>query len=147
MGLVFRYIGIMVKITVTYEGNLRTAAVHEESGSVIKTDAPKDNHGRGEFFSPTDLLAAALGTCVVTIMGILANKLKVDLKGLRATVEKEMAKMPSRKVGKIIIHIFCPSTFDPETTSKLEQAGIGCPVHHSLHPDVQQEIIFHWGEA
>ena len=137
----------MVKIKVTYEGNLRTTAFHEESGAEIKTDAPKENHGKGEFFSPTDLISAALGTCVITVMGILANKLKVDLKGLRATVEKEMATSPSRKVGKIIVHIFCPSTFDREITSKLEQAGIGCPVHHSLHPDVQQEMIFHWGEA
>ncbi len=137
----------MVKIAVTYDGNLRTTAVHEESGARIQTDAPKDNQGKGELFSPTDLLGAALGTCILTIMGILANKLKVDLKGLRATVEKEMAKTPSRKVGKIVIHIYCPSTFDPEITAKLEQAGIGCPVHHSLHPDVQQEMVFHWGEG
>lgn len=137
----------MVKISVTYDGNLRTTALHEESGASIQTDAPKDNQGKGELFSPTDLLGAALGTCILTIMGIMANKLKVDLSGLRATVEKEMAKIPSRKVGKIVIHIYCPASFDQETTTKLEQAGIGCPVHHSLHPDVQQEMIFHWGEV
>ena len=137
----------MVKITVAYEGNLRTSAIHAGSGAVIKTDAPKDNHGRGELFSPTDLLAVSLGTCVITIMAILANKLKVDLSGIRATVDKEMARTPSRKVGRIVMHIYCPRTFDLETTSKLEQEGIECPVHHSLHTDVQQEVIFHWGEA
>jgi putative redox protein len=137
----------MVRISLIYEGNLRTSAVHEESGSVIQTDAPKDNHGQGKLFSPTDLLATALGTCVITVMGILANKLNVKLPGLRATVQKEMAKIPSRKVGRIVIDIYCPLTFDRETISKLEQAGAGCPVHHSLHPDVQQEINFHWGEA
>jgi putative redox protein len=137
----------MVKLTVTYEGNLRCSAQHVESGAVIQTDAPRDNQGQGEMFSPTDLVGAALATCVLTVMGILANRLKVDLQGLRATVEKTMASAPSRKVGKIVMHIYCPRTFDPETTSKLEQAGIQCPVHHSLHPDVQQEIIFHWGEA
>ena len=137
----------MVKISVTYEGDLRTAALHEESGAVIKTDAPKDNHGKGELFSPTDLLGAALGTCVITVMGILASKLKIDLKGLRGVVEKEMALSPSRKVGRITIHIFCPSTFDPETTARLEKIATECPVHHSLHPDVRQELIFHWGQA
>ncbi len=136
----------MAKITITYDGSLRTKARHSENGAEIVTDAPKDNHGRGELFSPTDLLAAALGTCVITVMGILAERLKVDLTGLRGEVDKEMAKSPSRKVGKIVVHIYCPSTFDAAITSRLEQAGIGCPVHHSLHPEVQQEIIFHWGE-
>lgn len=137
----------MVKLTVTYEGNLRCSAQHVESGAVIETDAPKDNHGKGEMFSPTDLVGAALGTCVLTVMGILANRLKVDLQGLRATVEKTMATAPSRKVGKIVMHVYCPTMFTPEIASKLEKAGEQCPVHHSLHPDVQQEIIFHWGEA
>lgn len=136
----------MVKITVDYEGNLRATAKHVESGATIQTDAPQENHGKGELFSPTDLLAAALGTCVLTLMGIVAQKYKVDLAGLRATVDKEMAKTPSRKVGRIVIHVYCPQRLDSEITSKIEQAGIGCPVHHSLHPDVQQEIIFHWGE-
>lgn len=136
----------MVKIKVSYEGNLRCAALHEESGAFIKTDAPKDNQGKGELFSPTDLLGAALGACILTIMGIFGQRLKVNLTGLRATVEKEMAKVPSRKLGKIVVHVYCPSTFDAEITTKLEKAGIECPVHHSLHPDVQQEVVFHWGE-
>jgi putative redox protein len=137
----------MVKITVTYEGNLRTKAIHVESGAEIETDAPKDNHGKGELFSPTDLLAASLGTCVLTLMGIMARKLKVDLTGLRATVEKEMANAPSRMVKRIVIHVYCPQKLESEIRSKIEQVGIECPVHHSLHPNVQQEIVFHWGET
>lgn len=135
----------MTRIQVTYAGNLRTEATHEESGAVIQTDAPKDNQGNGELFSPTDLLAASLGTCVLTLMGIAARKLKVDLAGLRATVDKEMRQSPSRRVGRIVVHVYSPQQFDIETRAKIEQAGIGCPVHESLHPDVQQEIIFHWG--
>lgn len=136
----------MSRVRITYEGNLRTRAVHEESGAVIETDAPKDNHGKGELFSPTDLVAVSLGTCVMTLMGIHAERLKVDLKGLRATVEKEMSKTPPRRVARMVIHIYCPKTFDAEITTKLEQAGIGCPVKYSLNPDIQQEFIFHWGE-
>ncbi len=137
----------MSKIAIDYEGNLRTRAVHQGSGAAIQTDAPKDNHGKGELFSPTDLLAAALGTCVLTLMGIMAQRLKVELKGLRATVEKEMAPLPSRKVGRLVVHVYALNQLDLETASKLEAAGAGCPVHHSLHPDVQQEIVFHWGKA
>jgi putative redox protein len=136
----------MVKITVTYAGNLRTKAVHVESGAVIQTDAPKDNHGKGELFSPTDLLAVSLGTCVLTLMGIVAQKLKVNLTGLRATVDKEMATLPARRIGRVVVHVYCPQQFEGDVSAKLEKAGMGCPVHHSLHPDVQQEIIFHWGQ-
>lgn len=137
----------MNKFTVTYEGDLRCRVQHTESGAVIQTDAPKDNFGKGELFSPTDLLAVALGSCVMTVMAILAGRLKVDLTGLRATVDKEMAAAPSRRVGKVVVHIFCPHTYDPAIEAKLEQAGVGCPIHHSLHPDIEQQIIFHWGEA
>lgn len=129
----------MVKIRVTYDGNLKCTATAEK-GAIIQTDQEK-------LFSPTDLLGAALGTCILTIMGIVAHKLKADLSGMRATVEKEMANSPSRKLGKLVVHVFCPRILDPEVTGKLERAGIECPVHHSLHPDVQQEIVFHWGQA
>ncbi len=136
----------MIKIDIYYEGNLRTRCVHAENKSEIQTDAPKDNMGKGELFSPTDLVAAALGSCVATLMGIMANKLKVDLTGLRLTVEKEMAHTPSRRLGRIVLHIYCPQTFDAEVKRKLEIAGSQCPVHQSLHPDIQQEFFFHWGE-
>lgn len=136
----------MTEMEVFYEGLLRTRCVHKESGNELKTDAPKDNMGKGELFSPTDLLAAALGTCILTLMGIAANRLKVDLTGLRLTVSKEMALAPSRRIGKLTCDIYCPKRFDSEITKKIEQAGSLCPVHASLHPDVIQEFRFHWGE-
>ena len=136
----------MARIDITYEGNLRTRSVHSENKEEIVTDAPKDNQGKGEMFSPTDLLATALGSCVLTLMGIAANRLKVDLAGLRLTVEKEMAGLPSRRIGRLVMHVYCPKTFDTDITQKLETAGSHCPVHQSLHPDTRQEFFFHWGE-
>ena len=137
----------MVKIDITYEGNLRTRSTHSENKKEILTDAPKDNQGKGEMFSPTDLLAVSLGSCVLTLMGIAARSLKIDLTGLRLTIEKEMAQMPSRRIGRLILHVYCPRTFDHAITEKLETAGIRCPVHQSLHPDTKQEFFFHWGES
>ncbi len=137
----------MTQIEIFYEGHLRTRSVHSENKQEIITDAPKDNRGKGEMFSPTDLLATSLGSCVLTLMGIAADRLKVNLEGLRLTVEKEMAQMPSRRIGRLILHIYCSQTFDNDTTQKLETAGSHCPVHQSLHPDTKQEFFFHWGEA
>jgi putative redox protein len=137
----------MTQIEVFYEGSLRTRCVQTGNGQELVTDAPKDNMGKGEMFSPTDLLAAALGSCVLTLMGIAANRLKVDLQGLRLTVEKEMAQMPARRIGRLVIHVYCPKTFDNDITQKLETSGSHCPVHQSLHPDTKQEFFFHWGEA
>jgi putative redox protein len=136
----------MTKITVYYEGNLRTRAVHEESGKKILTDAPKDNHGKGEEFSPTDLLSAALGSCTITLMGIAAGHLKVNLQGLRAVVEKKMAALPLRKIASITVHVYCPQLLSREIQEQLEKAGNHCPVHESLHPEITQHFIFHWGE-
>jgi uncharacterized OsmC-like protein len=136
----------MTRIEITYEGSLRTRCVHSENRQEIVTDAPKDNRGKGEMFSPTDLLAASLGSCVLTLMGIAADRLKVDLSGLRLTVEKEMAQLPSRRIGRLLLDIYCPQTFDHEITQKLETAGVYCPVHQSLHPDTKQEFFFHWGQ-
>lgn len=133
-------------MNIYYEGQLRTRCVHE-NGEEIKTDAPKDNMGKGELFSPTDLLAAALGSCVLTLMGIFANKLKVDISGARVSLTKEMSKAPPRRISRITLHIYCPHTFSPEVTKSLEEAAKHCPVHQSLHPEVVQELIFHWGEA
>lgn len=135
----------MAAIDIFYEGDLSTRCVHRETGVEIQTDAPKDNQGRGRMFSPTDLMAVALGSCILTVMGILAKRLNIDISGSKATVSKEMQSAPSRRIGKITVELFCPHHFDPETTKRLERAGEGCPVHHSLHPDIQQEIIFHWG--
>lgn len=136
----------MTKIDITYTGSLRTRCVHAENQAEIITDAPKDNQGKGELFSPTDLLAASLGSCVLTLMGIAANRLKVDLTGLRLTIEKEMAEKPSRRIGRLTLHIYCPHTFDRSITQQLEMAGSRCPVYQSLHPDTKQEYFFHWGQ-
>ena len=96
-------------------------------------------------FSPTDLVGAALGSCVLTLMGIVAKKLKIDIKGTHVTVVKEMALAPSRRIGKLTMTVKCPFQFPPDVAQKLITAAEGCPVHHSLHPDIEQEFIFLWG--
>lgn len=134
----------MTQIDIYYEGGLRTRSVQDKRE--IITDGPQEFKGKGEMFSPTDLLAASLGSCVLTLMGMAAERLKISLTGLRLTVNKEMAQLPSRRIGRLIVHVYCPQTFDTETTQKLETAGSHCPVHQSLHPDTKQEFFFHWGE-
>ena len=99
----------MGEIAITYEGDLSTRAVHSDSGVELFTDAPKDHQGLGRFFSPTDLLATALGTCMMTMMGAVAKRLNIDIKGMRARVTKEMAVFPARRIGKIEIIFTCPS--------------------------------------
>ena len=132
----------MVKMSIVYEGNLRCALTHGPSGGVIRTDAPKDNMGRGEAFSPTDLMAAALGSCMLTIMGIAADKYKIDLKGARVDVSKEMITAPVRRIGGITVIIHMPSGIPHDKRIFLETAAHNCPVHKSLHPDVQTSIQF-----
>lgn len=135
----------MTSFKVTYEGDLRTKCIHVENQKELLTDAPKDNQGKGEEFSPTDLVAVALGTCILTIMGIYAKGLGADLTGISATVSKEMSSKPPRRIGKLTVVITCPQTFDPEMTKKLEEGELHCPVHLSLHPEVEQDITFKWG--
>lgn len=135
----------MTEITIFYEGNLSTRCVHTETGEEIFTDAPKDNEGEGKKFSPTDLVAVALGSCVLTLMGIAAKRMGLNLEGLRTNVKKTMTSSPVRRIGKIEVHVFCPEEVDKEKQEKLEKAAKGCPVHHSLHPDMIQEFVFHWG--
>lgn len=136
----------MAKFHMSYDAGLRTTSTLEGNSQKISTDAPKELGGKGELFSPTDLLAVALGTCVLTLIGMAANKSKVDISGLRLTLDKTMAPTPPRRLGKAVMHIYCPQKFDPAITEKLETAAKHCPVHQSLHPEVQQEFIFHWGE-
>jgi putative redox protein len=119
--------------------------VHGPSGAEIVTDAPVDNHGKGESFSPTDLMSASLGVCMVTIMGIWAARNGVDLGGTSFTVEKEMSTTPPRKVAALNVRIHVPAKLPPETRERIEAAGRACPVHHSLHPDVRCDIAFTWG--
>lgn len=135
----------MTKMKVQYLGDLRTECTHLESGVKILTDAPKGNEGKGMAFSPTDLLAVSVASCMITIMGIAAKKVGFDLSETTAEVEKEMEAAPKRRLGKLIIRIRCPHLPSPQIREKLEQAALQCPVHTSLHPDIKQEIDFVWG--
>ena len=136
----------MAEIDILYTGKLATRCVHRDSGAEIYTAAPKDNQGEGNAFSPTDLLATALGSCVLTLMGIAARKLSIDITGTKVIVTKEMSAVPPRKISKLKIVLTSPHRFDAEITQKLIAAGEGCPVSHSLHPDLIQEFIYRWGE-
>lgn len=126
---------------IIYQGTLRTEATHLQSGNHIITDAPTDNHGKGEAFSPTDLVAAALGSCMLTIMGIKADSLGIDIAGTRASVQKVMATSP-RRIAEIIVDIVLPTGIDAETLEKLKDAAHTCPVATSLHPELRQTIRF-----
>lgn len=135
----------MVAINITYEGELRSKAVHEPSGTTLHTDAPKDNQGKGESFSPTDLVATALGSCMLTVMGIAARAMNVDLRGSTVHVEKEMLSKPERRIGKLTVKIHVPVKLSEEQKKKLSEAAMHCPVHKILSPDVQTPIEFTWG--
>ena len=135
----------MVNIQIEYQGDLHCNATHGPSGTELSTDAPKDNQGRGESFSPTDLVATALGTCMLTVMGIAARTLNIDISGATATVEKEMTAALPRRIQRLIVKIHVPNAPSPADREKLERAAHACPVHKSLHPDVQIPIEFTWG--
>jgi len=126
---------------VTYEGGLRTKARHIQSGNSIVTDAPVDNQGKGEAFSPTDLVATALASCMLTIMGIVAERNSIELKGTTAEVEKIMGTMP-RKISEIKIKILFNKNFDKKTKRKLESAALTCPVSNSLNKNLEESIKF-----
>ena len=134
----------MVTIEAEYQGELHCKAVHGPSGSEFSTDAPKDNQGRGESFSPTDLVATALGTCMLTVMGIMARTLEIDIAGATAKVEKEMTP-PPRMIKSLTVKIHVPGPVSDDNKLKLERAVRTCPVHKSLHPDVAMPIEFTWG--
>jgi|EP01136_Pigoraptor_vietnamica_P038202 putative redox protein len=130
---------------IIYKGELRTAATHLQSGSVIETDAPTDNQGKGELFSPTDLVATALGACMITTMGIKARTMDIVLDGTRLDVTKVMASDP-RRISKIIVHLFFPATLQLDDKQKeiLERTARTCPVERTLHPDVELDMQFNW---
>ncbi len=135
----------MVNIQVEYQGDLHCKATHGPSGTELNTDAPKDNQGRGESFSPTDLVATALGSCMLTIMGISARTQGIDISGATATVEKEMTAALPRRIQRLMVKINVPHAFGAAEREKLERAAHTCPVHKSLHPDVEIPIEFVWG--
>ena len=135
----------MVTIAMKYTGQLHCEAVHGPSATILTTDAPRDNMGLGASFSPTDLVATALGTCILTTMGIAANKLKLNIDGATATVEKHMVVEPYRRIGKLVTEIIMPTGIPVEAREKLEKAAHTCPVHKSLHPDTEAPIRIVWG--
>ena len=129
---------------IIYNGQLRTSATHIRSGNTIINDAPVDNHGKGEAFSPTDMIATALGTCILTIMGIAAQKNDIDMEGAQAEVTKVMASDP-RRIAKIEAIIKMPQrNYSDQEKRILEQTLDNCPVCQSLHPDMQQDIQIIW---
>jgi len=135
----------MVEINVTYNGQLRTTAVHGPSQNSLITDAPKDNMGKGEAFSPTDLVATALATCILTTMGIVAQRNELDMNGATARVTKEMVSTPIRRIGRLAVTVHMPRKLSDDDQRRLENAAHTCPVHRSLHPDVEAPITFTWG--
>jgi len=132
----------MVEIHISYEGELRCSATHLPSGSVIHTDAPIDNHGRGEAFSPTDLVATALGACMTTVIGIVAARKGIEVGGMKVNVRKHMSDDLPRRIARLELDVFMPLPADHPERELLEQAGRGCPVHHSIHPGI--EIVMNW---
>jgi putative redox protein len=134
----------MVEIQISYQGKLRCTATHVDSAAMLLTDAPKDNMGNGESFSPTDLVATALGTCMLTTMGIYAQRNQIDLTGATSIVTKEMIQSPTRRIGRLAVTIRVPRPLSAEQRQKLENAALTCPVTKSLHPDVQIPVSFKW---
>jgi uncharacterized OsmC-like protein len=132
---------------IIYEGNLRTVAKHLQSETMIETDAPVDNQGKGERFSPTDLVATALGNCMLTIMGIKARDMNVSLEGTKVDITKIMASAP-RRIGEIKVVINFPESLkvDEKQRTVLERAAMTCPVFESLHPDLKKDVEFKWRE-
>lgn len=128
---------------VTYQGELRTTCLHLRSESEFITDAPMDNNGLGNAFSPTDTVATGLASCMLTVMGIKARDLNVDLKGATASVTKEMASNP-RRIAKITIDLYLPESVNTKDRVILERTANTCPVHYSLHPDIEKSITYYW---
>ncbi|HIN13083.1 MAG TPA: OsmC family peroxiredoxin [Gammaproteobacteria bacterium] len=134
----------MTTSVVFYSGNLRTESQHLQSGDTITTDAPLDNEGTGEAFSPTDLAATSLANCMMTVMGIIANRHNIDIEGTRADVDKFMGVDP-RRIVEIKIDFYFPTGYDAAAKKLLEQAALNCPVANSLSESISQNIHFNYG--
>ncbi len=134
----------MVQVSIKYTGDLHCDATHGPSQSTIATDAPTDNKGKGESFSPTDLVATALATCISTTMGIKAETLGVDLKGMTVDVTKEMSKDAPRRIVGLPSEVHIPLPADCEHRELLEQTALNCPVHKSLPPEINRPTKFFW---
>ncbi|QKG54059.1 OsmC family protein [Hymenobacter sp. BRD67] len=128
--------------TARYEGHLRTEATHTASGTVIQTDAPVDNHGRGEAFSPTDLVGTALGTCILTTMAIVAERHQLNLVGSSFKMEKIMSPEPPRRIAQLTVELHLPAALSPADRTLMERTAHTCPVALSLNPEIRQEVRF-----
>ena len=128
---------------VIYNGGLRTECTHLKSGDSFVTDAPTDNNGLGQAFSPTDTVATGLASCMLTMMGIKANDLDVDIKSSTAEVTKHMSASP-RRISKIEVTLSLPANISEKNRKILERTAETCPVHYSLHPDIEKEITYNW---
>ncbi|WP_247233250.1 OsmC family protein [Telluribacter sp. SYSU D00476] len=139
----------MPTIKTEYLGELRTEATHLQSGTVIITDAPTDNQGKGEAFSPTDLVAGALGSCMITIMGIAARRDGIDLKGSEMEITKGMSADAPRRIARVEVRLnmLTDRELSAEEQARLERAAHTCPVALSLHPDIEQAVEFVWNVA
>lgn len=135
----------MATVKVEYVGDLRTEATHLKSNTTIQTDAPTDNHGKGESFSPTDLVVTALGGCIMTIMAIKSEDLGIELKGSVINATKIMSEDLPRRIQKIEMEIALPSGVQPKDRKILEAVAATCPVAKSLSSDLEKEIVFNWG--
>lgn len=130
---------------IVYKGDLRTELTHQHNHAIIENDAPVDNQGKGEFFSPTDMVASALGSCMAITMGIKAKQLGVDLQGMRVEITKIMGTEP-RRIAEIKAYFFFPAQHNIDEKSRiiLERVAYTCPVEKSLHPDLKLDIQFNW---
>lgn len=127
----------------TYEGQKQTILKHLGNDAEIKTDAPKDNNGLGRNFSPTDMVAGALGACVMTIISIICDRDEIDISGSHFEVTKEMSANP-RRIGQLLVSIYLPEALTEAQRTKLEKAALTCPVHKSLHPDIEAPVNFNY---
>ncbi len=134
----------MVEIHLDYEGDLHCNAVHLPSGTRLSTDAPVDNNGRGESFSPTDLVATALGACMATVIGIVAKRKEIQVEGMKVAVRKFMSDDQPRRISRLELDLEIPLPADHPERKLLESAARGCPVHHSIHPDIEVKMNWKW---
>lgn len=132
----------MVEIEILYEGDLHCSAVHLPSGNTLVTDAPLDNNGRGEAFSPTDLMATALGSCMTTVIGIVAKRKELAIEGMMVNVRKFMSDDQPRRIKRLELDLQIPLPASHSDRKLLESAARGCPVHQSIHPDI--EVVMNW---
>ena len=134
----------MVEMKITYDGGLRCSAVHGPSGTRIETDAPRDNCGKGERFSPTDLVGAALAACFATTLGIVAQRKGWPLEGMQVSVVKQMTAEGPRRIASLPVEIRMPAGFPVDARAEAERILHSCPVHRSLHPDVAMPVVIRW---